>query len=113
MRVANWTNLCLTRSYDVRLHVQNVALGVAQEDHTYIMIGGVSPLYLTIRGFVDQLVLLFGQDVQDLWVYTHRRGVVLTDLHRGVRTFSLNRRRAPSHGACSLTIITDVSVVSI
>ena len=37
---------------------------------------------LTIRGLVDQLVLLFGQDVQDLWVYAHRGGVVvvLTDL---------------------------------
>ena len=40
---------------------------------------------LTIRGLVDQLVLLFGQDVQDLWVYAHRGGVVvvLTDLQEG------------------------------
>ena len=40
---------------------------------------------LTIRGLVDQLVLLFGQDVQDLWVYAHRGGVVvvLTDLQAG------------------------------
>ena len=44
----------------------------------------VSSLTLTIRGFVDKLVLLFGQDIQDLWVYTHRRGVVLTDLQRGL-----------------------------
>ena len=73
----------------------------------------VTSLTLTIRGFVDELVLLFGQDVQDLWVYTHRRGVVLTDLQRGVILFHSIRRRPPAHGVRSLTIITIVSVVGV
>lgn len=38
---------------------------------------------------------------------------MLTDLKRGVRTFHSYRRRPPSHGALSLTIITEVSVVSV